>query len=807
MVCDADVELRIKNQELGIDDTLSTGNGRIVVNPDCSVKDYTLKPDYEASYQVQNAGFYDLTLTAQTNNGIYSITDSFEVRESVPFDVERITATRIFPVNTYPVTINITANQDFQGVITEAVPGDFAVEQSPQSDIPFTQTQNISQTAIGQLIGASSSAKLGLPFSGDYPISLEFGEKLKNEYEKNLYQQFNLAGHDGVDFDMPVGTPILAADDGTVVMAGGEIYGTTVVIQHSWGRSYYGHLSKTNVIMGQKVSKGEEIALSGNTGFTTGPHLHFGIKPNSTNIDNGYYGKIDPLPFLGIESKLDSSKLTKVISWSANLKKGDKLKLEYIYKAPNISPQFYKLGFLRFFENSSNIFEETRQWQIAVDAPNNQFVKVGSFTKKTSTGSQSVTGIGFKPKAIIFYWTNQTANGTVSEGSNVAGSQGMGFATGSANEAALSGWDEGQTAATTLDNGRATYNNASIVIQGNLGALTLGVADFTSFDPDGFTLNWSVADANAYIIYYYALSETIVSNATVNSFSFTTGTGNLSVTNAGFQPDFVLFMTGGTTTHGSNTANGMIFTIGAASSSTSEWTTAAYSTEAVSAADLSDDCAWQRTDASIALIGTTVACGTTTEDALADFTQFTSTGFDINKSNAPAGAFDVFYLALKGNATSFSVGSFNKPTATGNNSVSISNFQPAGLMLASRSMVSSTTVDSGSATAGIFSMGATSGLSQEGAISRAGIDNVDASTPDFRTSSTKAISAVKGDGTLTGEANLASFDSSGFTLKWTTADATADQYLYWSIGEILTPPDLMRHGKWFHNGVEQPFAF
>jgi len=366
MVCDALLRLEIKAPD-GQATTLSTDNGQITVNPQCQSKEITTVPDYESNYTVKGTGIYSMSLSAVTKNGTYAIDDAFEVQDSVPFDVERITATRIFPVHPYPVDLNITANQDFTGTIVESVPGDFAIDQSSSSSVPFAEAQTVSSTAIDALLG-SSSAKLKLPFSGNYPISEEFGEKLKDNVEKNLYQQFNLAGHDGVDFDMPVGTPILAVDDGKVVMAGGEIYGTTVVIQHSWGKSYYGHLSDVGVAMDQEVSKGQEIALSGNTGITTGPHLHFGIKPNNPDMQNGYYGKIDPLPFLGIQSQADPASLTKLISWNVSLKKGDKITLGYFYKAPNISPQFYRIGALKFYENGLNIFSEVRQWQIAVDA-------------------------------------------------------------------------------------------------------------------------------------------------------------------------------------------------------------------------------------------------------------------------------------------------------------------------------------------------------------------------------------------------------------------------------------------------------
>ena len=85
--------------------------------------------------------------------------------------------------------------------------------------------------------------------------------------------------HKGVDWACPVGTAVKASCAGTVVQAGwSNGYGYCVTLRHADGRqTRYAHLSKTLVSVGQKVSQGEKIALSGNTGRSTGPHLHFEI--------------------------------------------------------------------------------------------------------------------------------------------------------------------------------------------------------------------------------------------------------------------------------------------------------------------------------------------------------------------------------------------------------------------------------------------------------------------------------------------------------------------------------------------------
>jgi len=93
--------------------------------------------------------------------------------------------------------------------------------------------------------------------------------------------------HKGHDWATPVGTPIVASCGGTVEKAGwGSGYGYVVYINHPDGRqTRYAHLSKVLVKAGQTVKQGERIALSGNTGITSGPHLHFEMLINGKQVN------------------------------------------------------------------------------------------------------------------------------------------------------------------------------------------------------------------------------------------------------------------------------------------------------------------------------------------------------------------------------------------------------------------------------------------------------------------------------------------------------------------------------------------
>ncbi|MFG2950893.1 M23 family metallopeptidase [Streptomyces adustus] len=121
-----------------------------------------------------------------------------------------------------------------------------------------------------------------------------------------LSATFNQAGgmwahkHSGQDFAVPTGTNVVAASGGTVVKAGGggagdgSAYGNAVVIKHANGLySQYAHLSRIDVRIGQYVAAGQHIALSGNTGNSSGPHLHFEIRTTPN-----YGSAINPVTFL-----------------------------------------------------------------------------------------------------------------------------------------------------------------------------------------------------------------------------------------------------------------------------------------------------------------------------------------------------------------------------------------------------------------------------------------------------------------------------------------------------------------------------
>jgi murein DD-endopeptidase MepM/ murein hydrolase activator NlpD len=93
--------------------------------------------------------------------------------------------------------------------------------------------------------------------------------------------------HEGIDVTAPMGTPIEAPAAGKVIDAGWEAgYGNTITIDHGFGTvTKFAHASKLLVREGERVSRGERIALVGNTGLATGPHLHYEVHVNGRPVD------------------------------------------------------------------------------------------------------------------------------------------------------------------------------------------------------------------------------------------------------------------------------------------------------------------------------------------------------------------------------------------------------------------------------------------------------------------------------------------------------------------------------------------
>jgi hypothetical protein len=122
--------------------------------------------------------------------------------------------------------------------------------------------------------------KIRRPFEGNYPITQRYGDSITEAF------------HPGIDYALPVGVPVLAVADGVVVDTKAQIngYGNYIQIQHNGNaKSLYAHLFKWIVKEGQHVTAGMVIGYSGNSGNSTGPHLHFEYWVDGKHVDPGLY--------------------------------------------------------------------------------------------------------------------------------------------------------------------------------------------------------------------------------------------------------------------------------------------------------------------------------------------------------------------------------------------------------------------------------------------------------------------------------------------------------------------------------------
>ncbi|NWG06118.1 MAG: peptidoglycan DD-metalloendopeptidase family protein [Chloroflexi bacterium] len=135
--------------------------------------------------------------------------------------------------------------------------------------------------------------KLIVPVNG--PITQLFGEN------PQIYKKWGFPGHNGVDYGIANGTPVGAAAAGFVAAVSFENggYGNYVKLSHKDGAktfyTYYAHLASAAVSPGQKVKAGDTVGFSNNTGASTGPHLHFGLRIDGENPS--YKGYVDPMPY------------------------------------------------------------------------------------------------------------------------------------------------------------------------------------------------------------------------------------------------------------------------------------------------------------------------------------------------------------------------------------------------------------------------------------------------------------------------------------------------------------------------------
>ena len=202
------------------------------------------------------------------NKPLLSVRTSYisSSEEPIPFDNEEIKDNNLLAGNTQVVKQGIDGKKHIVEEIV-SINGD-EVERNVKSE-------EIISNPIGGVVKIGAKAP---------PTGIASGKLIRPAYGTitSRYGRRSRGFHTGIDYASPVGTPIKAADNGTVAFAGRSGgYGNLIKITHGNGtETYYAHCSAILVKNGQKVSKGQQIGRVGNTGNSTGPHLHFEVRKN-----------------------------------------------------------------------------------------------------------------------------------------------------------------------------------------------------------------------------------------------------------------------------------------------------------------------------------------------------------------------------------------------------------------------------------------------------------------------------------------------------------------------------------------------
>jgi len=147
---------------------------------------------------------------------------------------------------------------------------------------------------------ARNKAKMLASIPGIQPVSNKDLKRIASGFGYRIHPIYKtLRMHEGIDFTAPIGTPIYATGNGTIERLKHKMtgYGKVVMIDHGYGyETLYAHMSKVIVRPGQKIKRGEIIGYVGNTGRSTGPHLHYEVRKNSKPINPVHFFYQDLTP-------------------------------------------------------------------------------------------------------------------------------------------------------------------------------------------------------------------------------------------------------------------------------------------------------------------------------------------------------------------------------------------------------------------------------------------------------------------------------------------------------------------------------
>lgn len=385
----------------------------------------------------------------------------------------------------------------------------------------------------------------------------------------------------------------------------------------------------------------------------------------------------------------------------------------------------------------------------------------GQFTAPATNQEQTVTlnnFTGVTPKVVILSWSRVLANGISTE---CALGTGVG----------ISSTEEGSVYFVARNNQATTITASSKGVHcfrdvDNDGAEQTQ-ASFTSFGDNQFTITWDGASAPvSQLVNYFVIGGDDLTDVSLLEFATPVTTGNEAYTGVGFQPDAIFFLNSVLTNEGDTGVAGGYIGYGA----TDGVNQAALGVSTLDNVAASLVNQLQLTSACIALPHNN---GTLYQ---ASIVSLDSDGFTVNYSVVNAAARRCFALCLKGGQ--YHVGSGDSQTTAGTQGYTGTGFTPVGALFFNAASAASASVLQDLH----VNFGSSSGATQNTCSLGTDEDAQDTSDCDRAMSITKCVKMIDHAQAVIAEADLDSFDSDGFTFDWTTADATARQFLYLAMG-------------------------
>lgn len=417
-----------------------------------------------------------------------------------------------------------------------------------------------------------------------------------------------------------------------------------------------------------------------------------------------------------------------------------------------------------------------------------------SFTTNNGTPpfDQAVTGVGLgaAAQAFIFFWSDQTAEGTAANAV-----LGVGLATGSANEGAVSFHISDNLTTTVARHG---YHDDRCIAYTfiNGGAPTFS-AEFKSIDgTDGnFTVTWQNNPGAGRIIHGIAIGGSDVTNAVVTHINLnaTAGSPQSYAHGLGATPDFAFMVTANDTAPGALGEAHATLAVGWAVQGTAS--TRKCGSVSINASDAEtmeasqDQMRVLASDRPLICLSNSAATVDIELDYPSTGDLFDGTNVNFNQVNAPTLNTDLLCLFLAGG--NYDAGSFGARTTTGDDNFTVA-FTPRGVMLMMAQGIADGTAHTATADANM-SFGAFSSTdgTQEGSVSVSSTDAIEPTQADQRTLTTKCLTSLidGAPGSVDGEADGTALGTTS-TINWTDAPATADIILWAAMGDEGAAPPL-----------------